>query len=941
MDFNWLTHFEVTGPSFALGAITGMTYGIVAVGLVLVYRSSRIINFAQGAIGVFGAAIAGVAVVEWNMSYWIAVPIALLVSAFLGAGSEVVVIRRLRDAPTVIGVVATLGLAQVLVIFSSLINSSVTAGAQFPSPVGLPDFNYGALRVTTAYSAMLIFTPLIVIGLVIFFRRGWFGLAMRASSTNTEAAELVGVNANGMGSLAWAISGAVAAYTAILILPTRGFTGGDFLGPGLLLRALTAAVIARMTNLTVAMIAGIGVGILEGLLLWNYPDGSVVEAVLFVIILGALLLQRARYDRRDAKGSWTAIRDWLPIPDSYRKIFWIRNLRWVVFTVLLAIALAIPLLVTNANATSFTLIEVMTVVGFSVGIVAGLSGQLSLGQFALAGIGGAVSYYVTQETGTFVLGFLVGGLAAAGVALLIGLPALRIRGPMLAVTTLGFAIVASTWAFKQPWLLSDGKSHDPLSIAGLEFRTARSYYVLGLFVFLVALFFARNVWKSGLGLRMRAVRDNEDTARAFTVNPTAVKLEAFGVAGFLAGLAGAVYGGGISLLTSDAFAVQRSIDAAAVAVLGGLGLLMGPFLGALFIVGIPEIPNIFGIAPLDSLQLLATSVGWLFIVVQFPGGFAVGVGALRTRIVDAIARRHGLDPAVEWDLDAAAAPERVEVRLALPPPSPRTFPHGEIILRTNEITKQYGGLHAVSQVSLELRAGETLGLIGPNGAGKTTLFELLSGFVRPTRGTVEYLGRDVTRLSPSARAKLGLIRSFQDAALFPTLSVLDCIELALERREPTRFFQSFVGFNASHRRKQERARELASMMGLTRWRYKPTAELSTGTRRVVELACMIALDPVVLLLDEPSSGMAQRETEMLGEILTPLKEQLDITLVLIEHDIPLVMSLSDRIVAMESGQIIADGTPGEVRINPRVVESYLGGDITAIERSTVRATPTT
>ncbi|MET0628673.1 MAG: branched-chain amino acid ABC transporter permease, partial [Acidimicrobiia bacterium] len=290
--FDSITNFEVTGPSLVLGAITGMTYGIVAVGLVLVYRSSRIINFAQGAIGALGAALLGVAVVEWGITYWLAFPFALLLSAFAGAASDVVVIRKLNNAPAVIGVVATLGLAQVLLIFSGIINSTAGAGAQFPSPPGFPDFDLGPLRVTTAYSAMLILTPLIVIGLVLFFRRGWFGLAMRASSTNVEAAQLTGVNAKRMTTLAWGISGAVAAYTAILILPTRGFTGGDFLGPGLLLRALTAAVIARMTSLSVAMIAGIGVGILESLLLWNYPDGSLVEAVLFVIILAALLLQR-------------------------------------------------------------------------------------------------------------------------------------------------------------------------------------------------------------------------------------------------------------------------------------------------------------------------------------------------------------------------------------------------------------------------------------------------------------------------------------------------------------------------------------------------------------------------------------------------------------------------------------------------------------------------
>jgi ABC-type branched-subunit amino acid transport system ATPase component len=259
-----------------------------------------------------------------------------------------------------------------------------------------------------------------------------------------------------------------------------------------------------------------------------------------------------------------------------------------------------------------------------------------------------------------------------------------------------------------------------------------------------------------------------------------------------------------------------------------------------------------------------------------------------------------------------------------------------VILRTRAVTKAYGGLSAVSGVDLEVHAGETLGLIGPNGAGKTTLFELISGFTRANSGTVEFLGRDITGLSPSARAQLGLIRSFQDAALFPTLSVLDCIELALEREDPTRFARSFAGFNGTRQGKRQRARELAAMMGLERWRDRPVAELSTGTRRVVDLACMIALDPQLLLLDEPSSGMAQRETEMLGEILTPLKGQLDLTIVLIEHDIPLVLGLCDRVVAMESGQVIAVGDPAEIRSNPRVIESYLGADTSAIERSTMR-----
>jgi ABC-type branched-subunit amino acid transport system ATPase component/ABC-type branched-subunit amino acid transport system permease subunit len=925
-----LGSIHVPAAVVVLGAITGMTYGILAVGLVLVYRSSRIINFAHGEIGALGASLLGLLVVRAGVPYWLAFLAALLLSAIAGGASEMIVVRRLRSAPPIMTIVATLGLAEFLLSFSLLINGQVAAGTSFPEPSFLPTFNVGALTVTPAYSGMLILTPILVVALTIFLRKSRFGLAIRAASDDRDAARLAGVFAGRMSTLAWAIAGVVAAFTVILVLPTVGFANSEFLGPGLLMRALTAAVIARMVSIPIALVAGIGLGIVEQVVLWNYPSGGQFEAILFIVILVALLLQRRQFGRTDDRATWVAVQPWRRVPEAFQKVWAIRNLSWITAGVLLGAALLLPLVITNASSLIFIIIISFAIVGLSVGVITGLGGQLTLGQFALAGVGATASYYVINSTGSWELGFICGGLAAAAASLVIGMPALRIRGIMLAVVTLGFALAASDYFFSQSWTLGSGVSPQTISIGGFALDTAKKYYYFALIILVLAVLLGRNVWSGGVGLRLRAQRDNDDGARAFAVRTTAVKLQGFLLAGFIAGIGGALYGQALSTLGADGFPVQSSIDSTAMTALGGIALLGGPLLGALYIIGIPQF------LPLDSAGTAATALGWLFVILYFPGGIAQMIRPVREVVINRLARMAGIDASAEWAASTPAAtdfdqrPALLQNHRAPPPEGAELVP----VLKVEGVRKAYGGLVAVDEVSLEVHAGETVGLIGPNGAGKTTLLELIAGFLQPDQGDVYFEGSNVTSHSAARRAGLGLVRSFQTARLFPTLTVEETVILAMERQNPTRFFQSVLGLHALERRKTRRAGELIALMGLTAWRHVQIQHLSTGTRRVTELACLMALNPSVLLLDEPSAGIAQKETEALGQLLSQLKEHLGVTMIIVEHDMPMLMGISKRILAMESGRIIADGTPEAVRSDPRVLESYLGAaDATAIARS--------
>jgi branched-chain amino acid transport system ATP-binding protein len=264
-------------------------------------------------------------------------------------------------------------------------------------------------------------------------------------------------------------------------------------------------------------------------------------------------------------------------------------------------------------------------------------------------------------------------------------------------------------------------------------------------------------------------------------------------------------------------------------------------------------------------------------------------------------------------------------------------PIGETVLELDGLVKRFGGITAVDGTTFHLREHEILGLIGPNGAGKTTIFDLISGFLIPDEGRITFDGQDVTKLQPDKRAWLGLGRSFQDARLVPSLTVAENIALGLERfiavRDP---LASALGLPGVIRAEEDVAwtvGDLIELMNLSAYRDKFVRELSTGTRRIVDLAMCIAHDPKVLLLDEPSSGIAQRETEALGPLLHRIQKEAGCALLIIEHDMPLITSISDRMIALELGRPIVEGTPEEVTTDPTVVSSYLGGDMATINRS--------
>jgi ABC-type branched-subunit amino acid transport system ATPase component/ABC-type branched-subunit amino acid transport system permease subunit len=950
--------------SLVLGVLSGMLTGLLAVGLVLVFRSSKFLNLAQGQIGALPALLLSKVVIDWGWNYWVALFGCLLLGTATGVVVERLFVAKLRKktSSAISFLLLTLGITELLTVFvliQALDPNQVKLASQgYPVPWHI-SFTVGGVVMGSAQVMILIICPVLVVALALFLRFSLLGKMIRAAASNRENARLCGISPSFVSALTWGIAGALSAITAVLVAPSQGgqFSAGS-LGPEQLFLALGAAALGGFVSIPMALIGGLVIGIVDQIALSQTSNGGTATLVVFVLIL-CIVLVRGRLIASAFSTSGTAIQDRSPlqVPAVLRRKFVVRRQAafLAAFGLLLALLLPfLPYLNTSGNQFQLSLVLVYAIVSVSLTMLIGWGGQLSLGQFAIVGIGAFIAgRLATHGLGVVPL-LLITGLLGAVVMLVVGLPALRVRGLTLAVTTLGLGVVASEWLFQQAWFTGSPSAVitvGPLPIFhGQSTTTGQLFsYFLVLIVLVVVGIAARGLRRSTPGRSMIAVRDNENAAAANGLTPTRIKLLTLAVSGFIAASAGVLWANVWSTVSANQFPPDLSLSVLAAPLIGGLGSIAGAIAGAVavylptFFLS-PFISGLFGqVGAQQAFQDALAGLGLIGVVLGYPTGIAGAVQSGWQILLNRAGRKLSASPAADRltiHAEPATSDSRARsIEVAQRPAPARTVPSRSAalpVLDVAGIEHSFGGIRALRNVSIKVQPGTIVGLIGPNGAGKTTLINVISGLLRPSAGTVELFGTDISRLAPAVRARHGLGRTFQSADLFPGLTVREALQTMIAARRGIGVLSSMS--YAPWARRAERAAEaeanaLIEQLGLAAWADMLTGELSTGTRRICELALQFAAKPAVLLLDEPTSGVAQRESEAFAPLLRRMRDEIGCAMLIVEHDMPFLMGVCGRVYAMETGSIIAEGTPSEIRGDPLVIASYLGTDMAAANTS--------
>ncbi len=594
-----------------------------------------------------------------------------------------------------------------------------------------------------------------------------------------------------------------------------------------------------------------------------------------------------------------------------------RLLTWTLIASAVVVAAAAPIALGNQYYIQILVnvgVNVMLVLGLTV--ITGMTGQLSLCQGAFFGIGAYASALLVMRAGlSFWLSLPLAAVIAAASGLALGVPALRLRGHYLAMITLAFAVIVhqviqnwsdltrgSSGLMGIPW--PDVIGAGPLT---LSVRSRERYYVFVVVAVAIAMVAMRRLQRARLGRSLLAIREDEVAAELMGIDTRLCKLLAFALSALFGGVAGSLYAHYAKILTPDLFNVMQSIDILVMLVIGGAGSIVGSLLGAGMVTVLPE-----ALRAVSDYRLLIFGAVLTTCILFFPGGLA---GVLRRAW-----RRESSGERTAGDTMLTPAALRLPVITSAPV--------GDVVLEVGDVVKRFGGLAAVHGVSWELRAGEILGLIGPNGSGKTTMINLISGVYVPTEGRIALGGQTISGLRPSAISHAGISRTFQKIRLFRSLSVAENVAVALAPRGVPRvggrlWRGRVVGGDSDA---EGSVTTLLRMVGLEHRACDLARNLSYGEQRLLEIARALGTRPRVLLLDEPAAGLSAVDMELLRRVLVCIRDS-GVGVVLVEHHMELVMHVSNRIVVLDHGEKIFDGTPDKAQTDPGVVEAYLGAEV--------------
>jgi ABC-type branched-subunit amino acid transport system ATPase component/branched-subunit amino acid ABC-type transport system permease component len=888
-------------PFIVSGLTVGAIYGLAGTGLVITYKTSGIFNFAHPAL----AALAGY--FFWYLHYddifpgprlsW---PIAAFISIFvLGPVMGLIMefmARGLARVATSLQVLATVGLLLGIVGALGLYHND-RGVLPFRAFLSTDTVKIGGTFVSHDQLILFGFSFAVVLVLNIFFRVTRMGIAMRAVVDNPPLLDVMGTSPNAVRRWAWMIGATFAAASGVLLGPILvRLSAGSFIT--IIVSAFGAAAIGAFTSLPLTFLGGLLIGVVGDVsqkytsdITWlNGSRGALPFIVLFVVLI---IIKPAKLaERRVAPPK--------PVPQSYYAPPRVRVMAAVVIFGFLAL---VPQFVgTDLSIWLFGLTYM--ILFLSIGLLVKVSGQVSLAHTALAGVGGAIlARAVTDWNLPWVLAVIIAGLVTAIVGLAIAIPAVRVSGVFLALATFGFGLFLQQMVY--PTSLMFGSSTAGVASPRPSFASGEeSYYYLVLFVLALAAIVMTVIHYGRLGRLARALGDSPLALNTTgtTVNVTLIAV--FAASAFMAGIAGALYASASQtvFLGAPMYVPFTSLQLFALVMLIGAG---SPWYGIAGAFGLQILPfyferwfNLSNIAPYLSLLFGVSAV---LIAVTKPQGMSKGM----IRFLERFRRTD------ERAVDPAVLPDRLR-------------PTGSGLEITN-LRVRYGGFVAVDSLSLTAPPGRITALIGPNGAGKTTTFNVCSGLVRPAQGDVLYNGEDIAKKGQAARARLGLGRTFQRVELWPSLSVEENVRLGAEApMAGGNLAKQLIARPGEPDRMAASAAEAMALTGLANIGDRLIADLSTGEKRLVELARVLAGPFDLLLLDEPSSGLDSTETERFGEVLRHVVDTRGTGALLVEHDMSFVTQVCDYVYVLDFGTLIFEGTAREAMDSDIVRAAYLG-----------------